>query len=163
MELNLDTMRMSAEDGIRQAYQLVDRTFADTHLDQVNPFFRQARKYLIAKSEPMKPQYWYTRNHNVFEGQKTILRKFNDDERGNPLVIVPPEAGHDSLIVDFGPDQSLVECALKNYEGDVYVVVKLAASYKDTGYTIDDSVQALDSIVDTIGEPVNFIGFCQGG
>ena len=163
MELNLDEIVMSAENGIRQAFRLGDQAVAAAYLVQINPFFKQVRKYLQAKADPLKPQHWYSRNRIVYQGQKTVLRKFNDDDRGNPLVIVPPEAGHDSLIVDYGPGQSLVECALQNYAGDVYVIEKLPATFRDTGYAIDDSILALDSVVDTIGEPVNFIGFCQGG
>lgn len=79
------------------------------------------------------------------------------------MIVVPPEAGHDSLIVDYGPGQSLVESALTNYPGDVYVMEKLPATFRDTGYSIDDSILALNAAIDTIGEPVNLIGFCQGG
>lgn len=163
MELNLDEMIMSAENGVRNAFKMSDQAIAASYLDRINPFFNQARKYLQAKAEPLKPQYWYSRNKIVYEGQKTVLRKFNDDNRGNPLVIVPPEAGHDSLIVDYGPYQSLVECALQNYAGDIYVVDKRPATYRDVGYSIDDSVLALESIAEVINEPANFIGFCQGG
>jgi len=163
MEMNLDGMIMAVDHGFRQFFKAGEHALAATQLDRLNPVLHQMRKYLQAKADPLKPQHWYSRNRIVYEGQKTVLRKFNDDERGNPLVIVPPEAGHDSMIVDYGPYQSLVESALQNYAGDVYVVDKRPATLNDVGYTIDDSVLALDAIVDTIDEPVNFIGFCQGG
>lgn len=163
MELNLDEMIMFSENAVRQSFKLGNQALAATCLDRVNPIFRQVRRFMEAKAAPLTPRHWYSRNRVLHEGQKTVLRKFNDDERGNPLVIVPPEAGHDSMIVDYGPGQSLVECALQNYAGDVYVIEKLPATFRDTGYSIDDSVLALDAVVDTIGEPVNFIGFCQGG
>lgn len=163
MELNVDTMIMSAANSGRQAFKLGDQAAGATYLDRLYPVFSQMRRYMQARAEPLKPQYWYSHNRIVWEGQKTVLRKFNEDERGNPLVIIPPEAGHDSLIVDFGPYQSLVECALQHYAGDVYVIEKLPATFQDTGYSIDDSILALDEVVETIGEPVNAIGFCQGG
>jgi poly(3-hydroxyalkanoate) synthetase len=163
MDLTLDQLMMNA-DGIRRDYSKLTSDFIkSTTMDNWIPAVERIRDYLDVKAEEPLPAEWHTANEVVYEGHKVALRKFNSDKRGNPLIVVAPEAGGDSLIVDYGPKQSLVECALAVYPGDVYAVHKLPATGEHTEYTIDDSIRSLKACVDHIGEPVNIIGFCQGG
>lgn len=163
MELTLDQVMMNA-DAIKREYCALSSDFIKySTINDFIPTLDRLKDYLVVKSDPPLPQAWYTRNEIVYKGHKVALRKFNKDLKGNPVVIVAPEAGGDSHIVDYGPEQSLVECALKNFPGDVYAVHKLPASQKHTDYTLDDSIKSLLACVEVIGEPVHFIGFCQGG
>jgi poly(3-hydroxybutyrate) depolymerase len=120
-------------------------------------------KYLKERNLPIEEGPWMTENKVVHRGLKVALRKFNGDNKGNPVLLVPPEAGHNSQIVDFGPDQSLVQCALKHFSGDVYVAEKLPAAPRHANYSIEDCVRSLDLCVEHIGKPVHLIGLCQGG
>ncbi|MDA8138936.1 MAG: alpha/beta fold hydrolase, partial [Desulfobacteraceae bacterium] len=94
---------------------------------------------------------------------KVSLRKFNRTHLGHPIVFVAPEAGHNAHIVDYGPEQSLVECALNHFPGDVYAVDKQPAGPEHTAYDIDDSILSLKACAEAIGEPIHLVGLCQGG
>lgn len=132
----------------------------------LSPVSQEMEKYgrfLVEKGQPLENPVWMTPNEVVFEGFKVALRKFNRGHRGNPIVFVAPEAGHNSQIVDYGPEQSLVQCALDHFAGDVYVVEKLPAEPKDANYSIEDCIRSLDLCIQHIGKPVHLIGLCQGG
>ncbi|MDA8137586.1 MAG: alpha/beta fold hydrolase [Desulfobacteraceae bacterium] len=132
----------------------------------LSPVSQEMEKYgrfLVEKGQPLENPVWMTPNEVVFEGFKVALRKFNRGHRGNPIVFVAPEAGHNSQIVDYGPEQSLVQCALAHFAGDVYAVDKLPAGPEHTTYTVDDSIESLRACVRAIGEPVHLVGLCQGG
>lgn len=136
----------------------------------LNPFFnsiaqdyKKYGRFIIEKGKPLETPTWFTPNQVVYEGHKVALRRFNPEKRGNPILFVAPEAGHNSLIVDYGPDQSLAQCALRYFSGDVYAVDKLPAGPEHTAYTIDDSIQSLKACIEAIGEPVHLVGLCQGG
>jgi poly(3-hydroxyalkanoate) synthetase len=136
----------------------------------MNPFWSPVSKeiekygrFLEEKGHPMETPAWQTPNQVVYEGFKVALRKFNPGHKGNPIVFVAPEAGHNSHIVDYGPEQSLVQCALAHFGGDVYAVDKLPAGPEHTEYTVDDSIASLRACVAAIGEPVHLVGLCQGG
>jgi poly(3-hydroxybutyrate) depolymerase len=163
MDFNFDSLMMNAANLNRATYNLVEQMVRSASGDQLNPWIEKSRKYFKAKGEAPDSPTWYSSNEVVQRKHKTALRRFTENKKGTPLMVVPPEAGHDSLIVDYGPGQSLVESAKKNYKGDIYVLDKLPATYKDAGYSIDDAIRSMDAAVDKIGEPINIIGFCQGG
>jgi poly(3-hydroxybutyrate) depolymerase len=133
----------------------IDKTWADAVTDYGT--------FLKEKAKPILPNPWLTENKIVYRGQKTILRQFSSGDMGNPLLLVPPEAGHNSQIVDYGPEQSLVQCALENYIGDVYAMDKLPAGPQHADYSIEDCIRSLGECIRTIGQPVHLVGLCQGG
>lgn len=132
-------------------------------LSPVSENFQKCGRFMIEKGAPLQTPTWFTPNQVVYEGHKVALRKFNPGHLGNPIVFVAPEAGHNSHIADYGPDQSLVECALRCFPGDVYILDKLPAGPEHTAYTIDDSILSLKASVEAIGEPIHLVGLCQGG
>lgn len=167
----MDHILQSWENSIRGGMQLTGAMF---HLFGdamgMNPFTRpwavELNKYgnfLKEKSMRIESAPWMTTNRVVFSGLKVALRKFNEGERGNPLLLVPPEAGHNSQIVDYGPEQSLVQCALDHHVGDVYVVEKLPAGPEHADYSIEDCIRSIGLCIAHIGQPVHLIGLCQGG
>ncbi len=132
----------------------------------LNPMAEDIKNYgrfMVEKGTPLEIPTWQRPNQVVYEGHKVALRKFNPEHRGNPIIFVAPEAGHNSHIVDYGPDQSLIQCALDHFPGDVYAVDKLPAGPEHTNYTIDDCIRSLRACVEAIGEPVHLVGLCQGG
>lgn len=163
MEMNLDDMIMKAASLSRANFKFAEKMVQSINSVSHHPWLEKTQTYFKAKAEPPVAAEWYSSNQVVLREHKTALRQFGEVKNKNPLIIVPPEAGHDSLIVDYGPGQSLVECALNNYDGDVYALEKLPATYKDTSYSIEDAILSLDASAEKIGAPVNIIGFCQGG
>jgi poly(3-hydroxybutyrate) depolymerase len=140
------------------------------HMLNLNPFgipFANSwinwGRFLEEKNQPIAEHPWMTDNRIVYKGLRTALRKFNSDRRGNPILLVAPEAGHNSQIVDYGPGQSLVQCALMHFDGDVYVMDKLPAGHEERDYSLDDCIRSVDACIQQIGEPVHLVGLCQGG
>lgn len=136
----------------------------------LNPFFFPAAQWLHTWSRFLREKKlrirsypWETKNTVVYRGNKVALRKFNHGAKGNPLLLVAPEAGHNSQIVDYGPGQSLVQCALENYNGDIYVMDKLPAGPEHVNYSLDDCIESVAACIDHINQPVNLVGLCQGG
>lgn len=141
-----------------------------SNLMALNPFLSPISQeiekwgqYMIERGRPMEAPTWQTPNQKIYEGFKVTLRKFNSNHRGEPIIFVAPEAGHNAHIVDYGPSQSLIQCALEYYPGDIYALDKLPAGPEHTTYDIDDCIRSLEACVDAIGEPVHLVGLCQGG
>ncbi|MDA8137587.1 MAG: DUF3141 domain-containing protein [Desulfobacteraceae bacterium] len=167
----MDHILQSWENSLRGGMQMtasICRMFSNTMSlsPLTKPWAEELKKYssfLKEKNMRIESSQWMTPSRIVHRGLKVALRKFNGDEKGNPVLLVPPEAGHNSQIVDYGPEQSLVQCALDHFAGDVYVVEKLPAEPKDANYSIEDCIRSLDLCIQHIGKPVHLIGLCQGG
>lgn len=161
--MDIDRIKASTEEVTRNYFQLAGTAWLSTAFMTGNPLAGKFGRFCFEKAKKPEESEWYSPNEVVYEGHKVALRKFNKSSKGNPVIFVAPEAGHDSQIVDYGPGQSLVECALENYSGDVYVMDKLPATSEHTNYSIDDAVQSIKGCVEALGEPINLIGLCQGG
>jgi poly(3-hydroxybutyrate) depolymerase len=169
--MNIDTMLLEQGNFYNWLLRNIGSGYAHfSNMLRLNPFFSSLSgdmekygRFLTEKGMHIGPSRWHTENQVVFSDHKVALRKFNENKIGNPIVFVAPEAGHNSQIVDYGPEQSLVECAKNYYAGDIYVAEKLPAGPRDTEYSLDDSMKALYACINYIGEPVNLVGLCQGG
>lgn len=82
---------------------------------------------------------------------------------GNPVLIDPPCAGHDSKLADWDNNQSLVQAALDNTSAAVYCI-----EYK--GYNLTQGLEDYNSLISyvvqciqTIGNDVHLISLCQSG
>lgn len=80
-----------------------------------------------------------------------------------PLLILPPQAGHNSKIVDFTPAQSQVRTAHEAGLTRVFVLEWLAATDATQGTTIDDYIAVMDETLEAIGGRAHLVGNCQGG
>ena len=167
----MDYLLRSWENSIRSGMQLTGDLYKllGTSMD-MNPLAQSLAaavkdygSYLKEKANPIAQRPWLTANRVVYRGAKGVLRRFGNGRRGNPLLLVPPEAGHNSQIVDYGPGQSLVRCALEHFDGDVYVMDKLPAGPEHADDSIEDSIRSVDTFIQHIGEPVHLVGLCQGG
>jgi poly(3-hydroxyalkanoate) synthetase len=80
-----------------------------------------------------------------------------------PTLVLPPQAGHDSCIVDFSPEQSQMRTILAAGLERAFTLDWVGATpdTKDSG--IDDYLEVIDRAVDHAGGSVNLIGDCQGG
>jgi poly(3-hydroxyalkanoate) synthetase len=80
-----------------------------------------------------------------------------------PTIVLPPQAGHDSCIVDFSPQQSQMRAIIA--AGLTHALsldwIGATAATRDAG--IEDYLQVLEDAVDHVGGLVNLIGDCQGG
>jgi poly(3-hydroxyalkanoate) synthetase len=131
----------------------------------LNPFFDpclDVARFMETATYRRAPEF-ITPNRVIHEDRAVILRRFDEGRTGNPLLIVPPQAGHHSSIADYAPDQSLVQTCLKETTLPVYVLEWKPSTPTRQHETIDDLILQLRLSVHDAGEPVILVGLCQGG
>jgi poly(3-hydroxybutyrate) depolymerase len=108
---------------------------------------------------------WATQNRVVLDGPLVRLRDFGegDEPRVVPTLLVPPQAGHASCIVDYGPTQSQVKTARAAGLTRLYSLDWVGATQATKDAGIEDYVAFMERAIEHIGGPVNLIGDCQGG
>lgn len=108
---------------------------------------------------------WSSAHEVVFEAPVARLRDFSDGSRSRvlPALVLPPQAGHDSCIVDYSPQQSQMRTIREAGLERAYALDWIGATPSTKHATIDDYLAAIERAVDHIGGPVNLIGDCQGG
>jgi poly(3-hydroxyalkanoate) synthetase len=108
---------------------------------------------------------WSTANEVVFEAPVARLRDFSTGPRSRvvPTLVLPPQAGHDSCIVDYSAAQSQMRTVLAAGLERAYTLDWIGATPRTKDAGIDDYLDVVDSAVDHIGGSVNLIGDCQGG
>ncbi|MBV8217738.1 MAG: alpha/beta hydrolase [Solirubrobacterales bacterium] len=107
---------------------------------------------------------WTTPHEIVFEAPLARLRDFSVSRRRVvPTLVLPPQAGHDSCIVDYSAEQSqmgaIVEAGLERALSLDWV----GATRETKDASIEDYVDVVDRAVEHCGGRVNLIGDCQGG
>jgi len=128
--------------------------------------FEDYLKYLkvFEKTQIEKPApVWNTANKVILDLNTLELRDFSKKGAGIYTLIVPPYAGHTSTIVDFSPEQSLIETLLENEIEKVCSIDWKSATQGMKDYNIDNYLNELDICVDELGGRVNLAGMCQGG
>lgn len=133
--------------------------------DVAQEIIRYNLKYLeeIEKTQIEKPKpIWATRNNIRLNLNTLQLRDFSDGT-GIYTFVVPPYAGHSSMIVDFHINQSLIQTLMENGIERVCAADWKSATEEMKDYNIDNYLSDLNICVDELGTRVNLIGMCQGG
>jgi len=112
-----------------------------------------------------KPPRWATRHRVVRTTSLTRLRDFSAASPSNvvPTLVLPPQAGHDSCIVDFSPEQSQMRTIRAVGLDRLYSLDWIGATQATKDATITDYLGEIAASVEQIGGPVNLVGDCQGG
>ena len=118
----------------------------------------------VALTAGRKAPSWTTPNEIVFETPLARLRDFTVSRRRVvPTLVLPPQAGHDSCIVDYSAEQSqmrtIVEAGLERALSLDWV----GATRETKDASIEDYIDVVDRAIDHCGGRVNLIGDCQGG
>jgi poly(3-hydroxybutyrate) depolymerase len=108
---------------------------------------------------------WASRNTIVFEAPVARLRDFSTAQQSRivPTLVLPPQAGHDSCIVDYSADQSQMRTILAAGLERAYALDWIGATAITKDATIADYLEVIERAIDHVGERVNLIGDCQGG
>jgi poly(3-hydroxyalkanoate) synthetase len=109
---------------------------------------------------------WSSPHEIVFEAPVARLRDFSrTGPRSNvvPTLVLPPQAGHDSCIVDFSPEQSQMRTILETGLTRAFTLDWIGATQQTKDVTIDDYLAVIDRALDHMGGRANLIGDCQGG
>lgn len=111
------------------------------------------------------PPGWATPHKVLYKLRTFSLLDFTKKgkEQGTPVFIVPPFAGHSSVIADFHHKQSLVETLLEEGIERVLCVDWHSATPDMKDYEIDDYLSQLHVAINDLKEPVHLVGLCQGG
>jgi poly(3-hydroxyalkanoate) synthetase len=108
---------------------------------------------------------WSSPHQVVWEQPLARLRDFSPPAAAEviPTLVLPPQAGHDSCIVDYSPGQSQMRTILAAGLERAYALDWVGASAATAGATIEDYIAVVDRAVDHAGGRVNLVGDCQGG
>lgn len=109
---------------------------------------------------------WTSPNGIVFEAPVARLRDFSVAGASPaliPTLVLPPQAGHSSCIVDYSPDQSQMRTIVESGLERALSLDWIGATRETAGASIEDYLDVIDRAVDHCGGKVNLIGDCQGG
>ncbi len=109
---------------------------------------------------------WSTPHEVVFEAPVARLRDFSTTGPRStvvPTLVLPPQAGHDSCIVDYSPEQSQMGAILEAGLTRAFTLDWIGATPQTKDAGIDEYLGVIDRAVDHLGGRVNLIGDCQGG
>ncbi len=120
----------------------------------------------VDKTEIEKPKpKWASPNEELYALHTFTLRDFspNKADHETPVFILPPYAGHTSVIADFEKKQSLVETLLKGGIKRIFLTDWHSATLEMKDYDIDNYLEEIHVAISDLGGRVHLIGLCQGG
>jgi poly(3-hydroxybutyrate) depolymerase len=107
---------------------------------------------------------WTTPHEIVFETPLARLRDFSVSRRRVvPTLVLPPQAGHDSCIVDYSAEQSQMRTIAEAGLDRALSLDWVGATRETKDASVEDYIDVVDRAVDHCGGRVNLIGDCQGG
>jgi len=108
---------------------------------------------------------WATANDVMAEWPIARLRDFSAPDADTEIatLLLPPQAGHDSCIVDFAPGQSQISCARDSGLDRVYSLDWKPGTEQTKDASIEHYLTVIDDVVERLGGRVNLVGDCQGG
>ena len=112
------------------------------------------------------PPSWTTQHEITAEWPIARLRDFSAPGApvdAVPLLLLPPQAGHDSCIVDYAPGQSQVHTALDAGLSRVFSLDWRAATEATKDSSVADYLDVIAKSAELLGGRVNLVGDCQGG
>jgi poly(3-hydroxyalkanoate) synthetase len=112
-----------------------------------------------------RPPSWSSPHEIVFEEPLARLRDFSRSDVSGvmPTLVLPPQAGHDSCIVDFSSEQSQMGAILAAGLERALSLDWVGATRETANASVEDYLDIVDRAVSHCGGRVNLIGDCQGG
>jgi poly(3-hydroxyalkanoate) synthetase len=108
---------------------------------------------------------WASPNEVVWETPLARLRDFTDGSRADvvPTLVLPPQAGHSSCIVDYSRTQSQIKVVRASGLERCLSLDWIGATQATRDATVSDYLALVDRAVADAGGAVNLVGDCQGG
>jgi poly(3-hydroxybutyrate) depolymerase len=114
-----------------------------------------------------RPPQWASRQRIVRRSRLTRLRDFTPARPTDvvPTLVLPPQAGHDSCIVDYSTRQSQMQTILAAGLERLYALDWIGVTQETKDATITDYLAEVHAAVQEAGDGgrVNLVGDCQGG
>jgi poly(3-hydroxybutyrate) depolymerase len=131
----------------------------------------------LALTSDVRVPTWSTPHEVVWESRVARLRDFTGTRGGTgvsdviPTLLLPPQAGHSSCIVDYSPDQSQVGAMLDAGLTRLASLDWLGATEQTKDAGIEEYLATLSRAADTLTVDrdtesdgrINLVGDCQGG
>ena len=119
----------------------------------------------LSLSMTRKRPVWASPHEIVFEAPLGRLRDFSTSRRPGLVatLVLPPQAGHDSCIVDYSAEQSQMQVILASGLERAFTLDWIGATEETKDASIEDYLDVIDRAVEHCGGRVNLIGDCQGG
>lgn len=120
----------------------------------------------VDKTEVERPRpKWATPNVPLYGLHTFTLREFSQKNPGTdiPILILPPYAGHTSVIADFHEKQSLVETLLESGLKRIFLTDWHSSTMEMKDYDIDNYLAEIHIAITDLGGRAHLIGLCQGG
>jgi poly(3-hydroxybutyrate) depolymerase len=114
-----------------------------------------------------RPPQWASRQRIVRRSRLTRLRDFTPARAADvvPTLVLPPQAGHDSCIVDYSTRQSQMQTILAAGLERLYALDWIGVTQETKDASIADYLAEVHAAVQEAsnGGRVNLVGDCQGG
>lgn len=125
---------------------------------------RDLTRWWQLTTQRRKPE-WASPHEIVLETPIARLRDFSGGRRDAivPTLVLPPQAGHDSCIVDYSTEQSQMKVILAAGLTRAYSLDWIGATHETKHTGVGDYLRVIDQAIEHIGGPVNLVGDCQGG
>lgn len=121
-----------------------------------------AARFLRVVSDRDRPG-WSTRHQVRREWPTARLLDFTTRTGPVPTLVLPPQAGHTSTIVDYSPAQSQMRTVRAAGLTHLACLDWKPATQEIRDATIEDYLTVVDQAVAELGGVVNLVGDCQGG
>ncbi|MFP5020398.1 alpha/beta fold hydrolase [Pseudonocardia phyllosphaerae] len=110
---------------------------------------------------------WHLPNEAVLSTPFAVLRDFTAPEHRDDdvvaTIVLPPQAGHSSTVVDYSPQQSQLAMIRAAGLTRVYALDWRPATTSTKDVTITDYLEVIDRSIRRAGGKANLVGDCQGG
>lgn len=108
---------------------------------------------------------WATAHTIVAQWPVARLRDFSSASPRDevPTLLLPPQAGHDSCIVDYDTEQSQIHTAQQAGITRLFSLDWIGATDATKDTSIEDYLSVISETVARLGGQVNLVGDCQGG
>jgi poly(3-hydroxyalkanoate) synthetase len=128
------------------------------------PWPLDVSRWLTLATGRQRPS-WSSPHEIVAESPLARLRDFSSGPGPwvMPTLVLPPQAGHDSCIVDYSPAQSQMQTIIGAGLNRAYSLDWRGATSDTADASIEDYLEVVDRAVQHCGGRVNLIGDCQGG
>ncbi|ANY08649.1 alpha/beta fold hydrolase [Pseudonocardia sp. HH130630-07] len=127
---------------------------------------RRSLLWLSAMADRQEPT-WHLPNEVVLSTPFAVLRDFtrpaDRDDDVVPTLVLPPQAGHSSTVVDCSPQQSQLAMIRAAGLTRLYALDWRPATTATRNVSITDYLEVIDRSIRRAGGRANLVGDCQGG
>ncbi|MEQ3552424.1 alpha/beta fold hydrolase [Pseudonocardia nematodicida] len=127
---------------------------------------RRSLLWFATMADRREPR-WHLANEVVLSTPFALLRDFTSPEHRDddvvPTLVLPPQAGHSSTVVDYSPQQSQLAMIRAAGLTRLYALDWRPATTATRHVTITDYLDVIDRSIRRVGGRANLVGDCQGG